>query len=169
MSKRKPTNGTEGASEIFNGAMQPVPEPPVELSEGERAYWGTLFKAKAHRGWCEQDFLMLGDACRARHLIETLAARLKEVDPVADSIVFARLGALMDQAVKRYRSLTIYLQIHPEATQGKSRRQVEQNQLHASAMNRGHIFDDDLIARPTRHEGRHNLNDPENLILGLQN
>lgn len=43
------------------------------------------------------------------------------------------LEKLADTLAKRIRLLSAYLQIHPEATQGKSREQVKQNQQHKEA------------------------------------
>ena len=145
MSRRNPTNGAAGMQEIMAGAMMPPPEPPINLSANERVYWDKLFKAKARRGWLEQDYYMLVDACRVRHEIETLQNRIKEVDPVENSITYARLSKLIDQGVRRFKTISTYLQIHPGATQGKAKDQREQNKIHCEAAGISQHQDDDLI------------------------
>ena len=60
---------------------------------------------------------------------------------------------LADTLSKRIKMLSTHLQIHTEATQGKSREQVKQNQAHREARDfaepQGGIDKDDLISRPT--------------------
>lgn len=131
----------------MTGAMIPLPEPPVELSTNEMVYWEKLFKSKARRGWLEQDYYLLVDACRVRNEIETLETRIKEVDPVENSMTYARLSKLIDQSVRRFKTISTYLQIHPGATQGKAKDQREQNKIHCEAAGLSQHQDDDLIPR----------------------
>ena len=151
--RRSRTDGERGLQEIVAGASLPPDSPPngINLTDIQLKWWETLYQSKARRAWRKQDLLALADACRVRSQIEEMRGSLLSVDPIHDITVYDKLSKLIDLSVKQYRLLCVYLQIHPEATQGKSHKQVEQNKIHDQAA--GNIEDqsDGLIPRPTSH------------------
>lgn len=134
--RRARTDSARGAKEIFDGAKI-ILDPPldIELGEGVRPYWDKLVRAKATRAWQDQDLLMLVELSRNLYRTEKLSAEMLYEDEVKEDGKANPKSAIIDQLVKRARMIMIMLQIHPEATQGKSREQVKQNKNHAGAIN----------------------------------
>lgn len=154
--KRQRTDSATGATEIFQGAASTI-DPPlnIDLGEGVHPYWDRLTKAKAARAWKEQDLFLLVELARNLYRTENLSREiLNEAEIIQTPTGFKAnpKSGLIDQLVKRARLIMIMLQIHPEATQGKARAQVKQNQAHEEALSS--VDDsglDDLIAKPTPH------------------
>lgn len=141
--RRARTDSIKGAKEIFEGA-QIILDPPldVELGDGVRPYWDKLVRAKATRAWQEQDLLMLVELSRNLYRTEKLSREILDEDEVIDGKANPKSG-IIDQLVKRARMIMAMLQIHPEATQGKSRAQVKQNGEHLQAMESSSDSNDD--------------------------
>ena len=137
MTRRKRTDSLAGAKEIFDGAKI-VLDPPqgIELGEGVRPYWNSLVTAKATRAWTAPDLLMLVELARNLKRTEDLSDQFMTVDPLLDTGQTVKphpVSGIVDQLVKRARLLMVMLQIHPEATHGKSVEQKKQNQDHQAA------------------------------------
>lgn len=153
MSRRQRVDTAKGAKEIYDGAMMKI-DPPlnIELGAGVRPYWDRLVKAKAGRAWQDQDLLLLVELSRNLFKTEKLSREMLTEDDVIETAQGVKANpklGIVDQLVKRARTIIIMLQIHPEATQGKSREQVKQNNEHAQVLYDSSFSEgDDLIARP---------------------
>lgn len=152
MSRRNRTDSEKGVKEIFDGAGV-ILEPPIDikLGDGVRPYWDLLVKCKATRAWQEQDLVLLVELARNLYRTEKLS-----FDMLTEDEIFIQengmpkanpKSGIIDQLVKRARMIYAMLQIHPEATQGKSRDQVKQNKNHAQT-SQSLNEDDGLLATP---------------------
>ena len=156
MSRRNRTDGEKGQKEIYEGAIKEI-DPPldIELGKGVRPYWDKLVKAKSGRAWLDQDLILLVELSRNLFMTEKLSKQMLNEDVVfiqdnGSPKANPKIG-IIDQNVKRARMIYAMLQIHPEATQGKSHRQVSQNQDHNNIV-KSKDSDDDLIpTAPTAH------------------
>jgi hypothetical protein len=154
MTKRQRSDSVKGVQEIFEGAGKTI-DPPlgIDLGNGVRPYWDKLVNAKAARAWTDQDLLMLVELSRNLFKTERLSREMLYEDDVVEmgnAIKPNPKLTIIDQNVKRARMIMAMLQIHPEATQGKSREQVKQNQTHAEAkVAQQQVEEDSLLARPT--------------------
>ncbi len=157
MPKRNRSDSTAGILEITNGALTGAPEAPpgVVISKVVKPFWDMVTTAKAKRAWTQNDLVLAADVARTMHRLELINDKLVELyaeidyQPKLDLIKYWERMA--DQNAKRVRMLAAHLQIHPEATQGKSREQRDQNAAHADAMQGAHERsndDDDLIGKP---------------------
>jgi len=149
---RHRSDTVKGAQEIISGAIQTI-NPPVgvELGDGVRPYWDKLVKAKAGRAWNDQDLLMLVELSRNLFRTERLSFQMLTEDEIIETgqgLKANPKSGLLDQLVKRARLIMIYLQVHPEATQGKARDQVSQNLAHGKLTGQYEDDDDYLLARP---------------------
>jgi len=155
MTRRKRTDGAEGLQQIVSdaalGAIPPLED--INLNAAQLVIWNRLVQVKARRAWTEQDLYMLSDLCVARSFIAEMQNSLDSLAITEDNMpMIAKLQSILDVNVKRARVLAITLQIHTEATQGKSNKQVEQNKTHRAA--KGYVDKDDsdgLIPRPSTH------------------
>jgi len=153
MSRRNRTDSEKGLKEIYDGA-QIVIDPPlkIKLGNGVRPYWDLLVKSKAARAWQEQDLILLVELSRNLCKTEKLSLALldeSEIIETAQGVKANPSFGVLDQLVKRARMIYAMLQIHPEATQGKSNRQVDQNKKHSSARDAiDEDGSDDLIPQP---------------------
>lgn len=153
MARRQRSDSVKGAQEIFDGAGKTI-DPPlgIELGMGVRPYWDKLVSAKAARAWTDQDLLMLVELSRNLYQTEKYSRELLEEDPTYESNTGPKANpkiAIVDQMVKRARMIMAMLQIHPEATQGKSREQVKQNKSHQEAEQaKRQMEEDELFAQP---------------------
>ena len=149
---RHRSDTVKGAQEIISGAIETI-NPPVGvvLDEGVRPYWDKLVKAKAGRSWNDQDLLMLVELSRNLFRTERLSFQMLTEDEIIETgqgLKANPKSGLLDQLVKRARLIMIYLQVHPEATQGKARDQVSQNLAHGKITGQYEDDDDYLLARP---------------------
>jgi len=153
MSRRKRTDGAAGAEEIYKGAAAGPMKPPIgiQLGEGVQPYWDYIVSSKAARAWNEQDLIMVVELARNLFRTERLSFEMLSEDEIIGEKANPKSG-IIDQLVKRARIIMIYLQVHPEATQGKARTQVKQNQDHSSAVDGiEESRDDPFIAQPASH------------------
>ena len=149
---RQRSDTVKGAQEIISGALETI-NPPigVDLGEGVRPYWDKLVKAKAGRAWNGPDLLMLVELSRNLFRTERLSFQMLTEDEVIETgqgLKANPKSGIIDQLVKRARVIMIYLQVHPEATQGKARDQVSQNLAHGKIAGQYEDEDDYLLARP---------------------
>lgn len=166
MARRLRSDSVSGRTEIVQGAIGGAPRPPkgVGLSNEVKPFWNLVTQSKAKRAWTEHDLVLAADVARSMHRLEVLAEKLDRLyDEVIDEpsspeeVVLheARMKAIKewekisDATAKRVRMLSVHLQIHPEATQGKAGMQRAQNQTHHEALQESRASeDDDLLAKP---------------------
>lgn len=146
--KRLSIQSPEVLEELARAEAQPLPEPPMLLSEDARQYWPNIIRAKARTAWTSADLLL---ACQ-------LAADLAEIDYLATEPRYhysdkgiARphpAQLLRDKAVKRVQSLVRQLQIHALSTQGHPGNRAPKNQKARELQEALESDNDGLIARP---------------------
>ena len=154
MTKRKRSDSAAGHTDIVRGALSGAPKPPkgVTISEAVRPFWELVTMAKAKRAWTANDLVVAAEVARCMQRLEVVSAQLEAVyaDPLDINLdTVKELEKLADQLAKRVRMLSAHIQIHAEATQGKSREQVKQNEVHQQAAGYAEAAPDDgLIAKP---------------------
>ncbi len=154
MSRRKRTDGLAGKVEIMQGAMSGPPAPPdgVVIPDDVMPFWEIVTMAKAKRAWTKNDLVLAAEIARCMYRLEQVWVKLDADDVIPGDRDAAKevtdLEKRADILAKRIRLLSVHLQIHTEATQGKARDQREQNKLHSEAVNFGQLDDDDLLASP---------------------
>tara|TARA_R110002153_G_scaffold154427_2_gene306476 strand:- start:10365 stop:10856 length:492 start_codon:yes stop_codon:yes gene_type:complete len=162
MAKRTRIDSAKGSTEIMKDALSGAPNPPngVNISAAVLPFWEIVTTAKAKRAWTRNDLVLAADIARSMYRLEVVSVQLEtylayslvgaDIDPDAEIPDTKEMEKLADTLSKRIKLLSAHLQIHTEATQGKSREQVEQNKAHRGAQE----FADspkpsDLINRPT--------------------
>jgi len=96
--------------------------------------------------------VLAAEVARCMYRLERVSAQLEQYlaltlagSEAEDAVDTKELEKLADTLAKRIRLLSAHLQIHPEATQGKSREQVKQNQQHKEAADLANGEGDGLI------------------------
>lgn len=152
MTKRQRTDTAQGALNSMQCAMTKI-EPPEYcfVPDGARPFWDSITRARAANRWNESDLEMAAELARTKFNIERIQHKL-----IAEGdIVYNEKGtpivnpkhSLLETMIRRMVALSRALQVHAEATQGKSREQVKSNKAQQSAQNVSNSMDD-LIARP---------------------
>jgi len=153
-SRRKRSDSAAGATEIVQGALSGAPKPPkgVTISPAVEPFWELVTTAKAKRAWTKNDLVLAAEVARCMYRLERVSAQLEQYlaltlagSEAEDAVDTKELEKLADTLAKRIRLLSAHLQIHPEATQGKSREQVKQNQQHKEAADLANGEGDGLI------------------------
>jgi hypothetical protein len=162
MAKRTRIDSAKGSTDIMKDALSGAPKPPagVNISAAVFPFWEIVTTAKAKRAWTGNDLVLAADIARCMYRLEVVSSQLETY--MAYSLVGAdieddkeipdtkEMEKLADTLSKRIKLLSAHLQIHTEATQGKSREQVEQNKAHRGAQEFADKPEaDDLIPRPT--------------------
>ena len=142
--RRQRCDSIEGEQQIFKDALSGAPLPPagVELSEGVMPFWESVTMSKAKRAWTPNDLVTASELARCMFRLEFVSRQIElsmslltlEPDDDLEGIDIIQLEKLADLLAKRVRLLSAHLQVHPEATQGKSGMQVKQNQKSQSAV-----------------------------------
>lgn len=159
MNRRKRSDSAAGRTEIVQGALSGAPKPPagVTISEAVQPFWELVTTAKAKRSWTKNDLVMAAEVARCMYRLERISAELEQnfsasllpTDPEEAIFDGKEMEKRADMLAKRIRLLSAHLQIHPEATQGKSREQVEQNKTHRQASDFSESSEgDSLLAKP---------------------
>jgi hypothetical protein len=149
MSKRQRSDSAAGRTEITRGALSGAPNPPagVKISEAVQPFWEMVTTAKAKRAWTKSDLVLAAEVARCMYRLERVSEELEQ-NITAPSEAVKEIEKRADLLAKRVRLLNAHLQIHPEATQGKSREQVKQNEDHKRAADSMESESDNLLARP---------------------
>jgi len=157
MTRRKRSDGA-GQADIVRDALTGAPPPPngVKISKAVQPFWEIVTTAKAKRAWTPNDLVLAADTARAMYRLEVVSKQIEKDLPLCissptpeDQRHLKTLEAQADMLARRVRFLSSHLQIHTEATQGKSREQVAQNKTHKDAKEFADATDiDDLISRP---------------------
>jgi hypothetical protein len=155
MTKKTRTDSTAGATATMQGAMNEILPPDwVNVPEGALNFWRSITKARAADKWNDADLESAAELARTKYNIERLNIELrKEKDIVLNgqgSPMVNPKHKLLETLTRRMVVLSRVLQVHAEATQGKSRDQVKANRAQQEAEK---MMDDldDLIARPSKH------------------
>lgn len=159
MARRKRSDSAAGTTDIVQGALSGAPRPPagVTISEAVQPFWELVTTAKAKRAWTKNDLVMAAEVARCMYRLERISAELEKnmaiglLPPDDDEPVFdaKEVEKRADMLAKRIRLLSAHLQIHAEATQGKSREQAEQNKVHRQAAEFSESSEDEsLLAKP---------------------
>lgn len=163
MAKRQRVDSAKGVTEIMKDALSGAPVPPkgVKITKAVLPFWEIVTTAKAKRAWTGNDLVLAADVARCMYRLEVVSGQLEKYlsyslvgdDLDADKEIpdTKEMEKLADTLSKRIKMLSAHLQIHTEATQGKSREQVAQNKTHrdAKAFSDSDNSKDDLIPRPT--------------------
>ena len=150
--KKQRTDSAAGALATMAGALGEI-EPPehVNVPEGARPFWKSITSARAADRWNDADLESAGELARTKWNIERLNIEIaKEGDTILNqkgTMIVNPKHNLLETLTRRMVALSRMLQVHAEATQGKSGKQVKANKAQADA--RGLMDDtDDLISRP---------------------
>lgn len=155
MARRQRTDTVKGALSAMAGATAKPLDPPghIKLRRQDKPYWNSIVSARARDRWNDADLEIAGNLARCKSDIERLQ---KEIDKEGDIITNERgtpivnpRHNLLETLSRRSVALSRMLQVHAEATQGKSREQVKTNKAQEKAANAINQYStDDLIARP---------------------
>ena len=155
MARRQRTDTVKGALSAMAGATAKPLEPPkhIKLRRQDKPYWNSIVSARARDRWNDADLEIACNLARCKSDIERLQ---KEIDKEGDIITNERgtpivnpRHNLLETLSRRSVALSRMLQVHAEATQGKSREQVKTNKAQEKAANAINQYStDDLIARP---------------------
>jgi len=161
MTKRTRSDSAAGLTEITQGALSGAPKPPagVAISAAVQPFWELVTTAKAKRSWTKNDLVMAAEVARCMYRLEVISAELEKylalslIPPLEggepEMFDSKEMEKRADTLAKRVRMLSAHLQIHAEATQGKSREQVEQNSAHKKASNFSESAENNgLLAKP---------------------
>lgn len=151
--KKQRTDTVAGAVTTMAGALGEIQPPEhVNIPEGAMPFWKSITKARAADRWNDADLESAGELARTKYNIERLNLEVVAEGDVIENqrgtpIVNPKHN-LLETLTRRMVSLSRLLQVHAEATQGKSGKQVSANKAQEKARD---MMDDvdDLIARPT--------------------
>ncbi len=129
-------------------------DPPSEISinDDELRFWKLIVSSRAFSAWTPNDLMLAGMLSRCYSDIEKYSQALSKSRLIKDSSGQPKISPahkIVDDLHKQALSLSRTLQIHPRATQGESRDQVNRNKLYGDAKTIMEEADDELIARPT--------------------
>lgn len=135
--RRTRTDSAEFKQQLFSDVLAGAPKPPpgVEISREVMPFWENVTMSKAKRAWTANDLVTAAELARCMYRLEFVSRQIErhitlltiEPDSESEGVDIIQLERLADTLAKRIRLLAAHLQVHPEATQGKSHRQVSQN------------------------------------------
>jgi hypothetical protein len=129
-------------------------DPPSEISinDSELRFWKLIVASRAFDAWTPNDLMLAGMLSRCYSDIEKYSAALSNSRLIKDAAGNPKISPahkIVDDLHRQALSLSKTLQIHPRATQGEARDQVNRNKLYGDAKTIMSEADDDLIPRPT--------------------
>lgn len=138
MARRQRTDTVKGAVNAMAGALSEIPVPGhVNVPADAMKFWASITKTRAADRWTDPDLEVAAELARTKASIERLNAELADE---GDVVVNARgtqivnpKHNLLETLTRRMVALSRMLQVHAEATQGKSRDQVKANKAQAQA------------------------------------
>lgn len=150
MTKRQRTDTVKGAVSAMAGAVSEIPVPEyVNVPDDALQFWRSITKARAAARWNDTDLEVAAELARTKASIERLN---KEIEAEGDVIKNDRgtpivnpKHSLIETLTRRMVALSRMLQVHAEATQGKSRDQVKANKAQDEAAKAAKAADDSLI------------------------
>nr|AKH46242.1 TerS protein [uncultured marine virus] len=154
MTKKQRIDSVNGAIKTMEGALTEIQPPEwVTVPESAMGFWRSITQARSADRWNNADLEAAAELARTKAKIEQLN---KEIEAEGDIVVNERgtpivnpRHSLLETLSRRMVALSRALQVHAEATQGKSREQVKGNKAQEKARNAVKQDDDDLISRPT--------------------
>lgn len=131
--RRQRVDTATGAVNAFEDAKEmPVPE-HITLDATARIQWGIIMRTRAKGLWTENDLELAAELAVTRSQKSKIRREMDALDVDVDENPYYRLKGLTDgerqieNLVRRDERLTKLLQLHPEATIGKSKESVKQN------------------------------------------
>jgi hypothetical protein len=155
MTKKHRTDTIKGALQTMDGALNGVDVPGwVNVPEDAMSFWRSITGARAVDRWTDSDLEAAAELARTKANIERLNIEVREegdviINQKGTPIVNPKHN-LLETLTRRMVALSRMLQVHAEATQGKSREQVKANKAQQGAKQSIESADD-LIARPSTH------------------
>ena len=153
--KRQRTDSVAGALASMSGGMRTIDVPDwVILPNDALPFWRSITSARAAERWNNSDLETAAELARTKAKIERLNIELEQEGDIITNergtpIVNPK-NSLLETLTRRLVALSRMLQVHAEATQGKSRDQVPANKAQAAAAQVARDMEgEDLIARPT--------------------
>ena len=109
-------------------------EPPagIRITAQVLPYWEMITAQKAYSSWTEYSLGMASDMANCMYRLEVTNQQLRKLELPAFDDDRIKAEKLADMLAKRLRLLAAHLQLHDDATQGKSHRQVSKNKQHNS-------------------------------------
>lgn len=154
MAKRQRSDSVTGAVNSMSGASKEIAVPDwVNIPDSAMEFWRSITKARAASRWNDSDLENAAELARTKARIEKLNRELEvESDIIKNdrgTLVVNPKHSLLETLTRRMVALSRVLQVHAEATQGKSREQVKSNKAQREASDAlEKTSDDDLIAGP---------------------
>lgn len=150
MTRRQRTDTVKGAVSAMAGAVSDIAVPEhVNVPENAMKFWASITKARAADRWTDPDLEVAAELARTKASIERLNADLEtEGDIITNergTPIVNPKHSLLETLTRRMVALSRMLQVHAEATQGKSRDQVKANKAQAGAKKAAESVDDSLI------------------------
>lgn len=154
MPRKQRIDTAAGAVSTMKGAAAKI-EPPdwVNVPKAARPFWDSITRTRAADRWTEPDLENAAELARTKARLEKLNDELEHEDDIImnqrGTPVVNPKHSLLETLTRRMVALSRMLQIHAEATQGKSRDQVKANKAQGDARKALQGDDDDgLLARP---------------------
>lgn len=153
--KRQRSDSVAGAVSSMAGAMQIIEVPEwVILPKDALPFWRSITSARAADRWNNSDLEAAAELARTKAKIERLNLELEaEGDIITNergTPIVNPKNSLLETLTRRLVALSRMLQVHAEATQGKSRDQVPVNKAQSAATKVAlEMEGEDLITRPT--------------------
>lgn len=152
--KRNRIDTAQSAVTIMKNAGKDI-EPPnhVDVPDEAKPFWYSITRARAAERWTDTDLEVAAELARAKANIERLNVEIR----VEGDIVKNDRGTqipnpkhnLLETLTRRVVALSRMLQVHAEATQGKSRDQVKANKAQQTSRQIVQsVAEDDLISQP---------------------
>lgn len=150
MNKRQRTDTVKGAVTAMSGAVAEIAVPDyVHVPDAAMGFWRSITKARAADRWNDSDLEVAAELARTKASIERLNIEIV----VEGDIIINERGTpivnpkhnLLETLTRRMVALSRMLQVHAEATQGKSRDQVPGNKAQAAAKESAGKMDGALI------------------------
>ncbi len=124
-------NSTKFMLDEAASLAEPLPEPPRRLSDEAREFWATVIDSKRRSAWTESDLVVACTLCRDLALVERLSEQLDTEGPTLENKEGRRYphpaGTLLDSTQRRILATCRQLQIHANATTGKTDHQGTKN------------------------------------------
>lgn len=155
MTKRQRTDTAKGAINSMKGATTSIDPPDwIWLPEEAMPFWKSITNARAADRWNNSDLEMAAELARTKAKIDRINKELYEESDIIRNDKGTQIvnpkHSLLETLTRRMIALSKSLQVHAEATQGKSREQVKANKAQQAAQTAiNDVDEDDLIPRAT--------------------
>ena len=150
MTRKQRTDTVKGAVIAMAGAVSQIEVPDhVNVPPDAMPFWRSIMKARSADRWNDTDMEVAAELARTKASIERLNLEIAEEGDIVKNdrgtpIVNPKHN-LLETCTRRVVALSRMLQVHAEATQGKSRDQVKGNRAQAEAAKAADSVDDSLI------------------------